>query len=226
SSFFIGYMLFMVASGWLATRFGGKRVLAISVAWWSVFTVLTPWAASVSIVALVAVRIALGIGEAAVMPATYELFRRWVPETERSRAVTRFLSGIPLGQIAGFLVTGWLTSRFGWPVSFYLFGLIGFIWAAFWLARVSNDPADDRRITAQELRLLQTGTEMKPLQPGASVSLRSLLTRSPVWAIFVAHFCNNWGLYLLIAWLPSYFREAMGLSFANAGVYAAAPWLA
>ena len=86
SSFFIGYMLFMVASGWLATRFGGKRVLAISVAWWSVFTVLTPWAASISIAALVAARIALGIGEAAVMPATYELFRRWVPESERSRA--------------------------------------------------------------------------------------------------------------------------------------------
>jgi ACS family sodium-dependent inorganic phosphate cotransporter len=86
SSFFIGYMLFMVASGWLATRFGGKRVLAISVAWWSVFTVLTPWAASISIAALVIARIALGIGEAAVMPATYELFRRWVPESERSRA--------------------------------------------------------------------------------------------------------------------------------------------
>ena len=27
-------------------------------------------------------------------------------------------------------------------------------------------------------------------------------------------------------WLPSYFRDAMGVSFANAGVYAAAPWLA
>ena len=46
SSFFVGYMLFMVVSGWLATRYGGKRVLAISVAWWSAFTVLTPWAAS------------------------------------------------------------------------------------------------------------------------------------------------------------------------------------
>jgi ACS family sodium-dependent inorganic phosphate cotransporter len=57
-------------------------------------------------------------------------------------------------------------------------------------------------------------------------SVRRLLTKSPVWAIFIAHFCNNWGLYLLIAWLPSYFRDAMGLSFANAGVYAAAPWLA
>src|SRR3984893_19318519 len=45
SSFFIGYMLFMVASGWLATRFWGKRGLAVSVAWWSGFSVLPPLAA-------------------------------------------------------------------------------------------------------------------------------------------------------------------------------------
>jgi MFS transporter, ACS family, solute carrier family 17 (sodium-dependent inorganic phosphate cotransporter), other len=224
SSFFIGYMLFMVTSGWLATRFGGKRVLAISVAWWSTFTLLTPWAASLSIATLVAARIALGIGEAAVMPATYELFRRWVPESERSRAVTRFLSGIPVGQIVGFTVAGWLTGRFGWPASFYLFGLIGFVWTAFWLAGVTNDPADDRQITAEELRLLPRRSVSK--QPSSGPALRALLTKSPVWAIFIAHFCNNWGLYLLIAWLPSYFRDAMGLGFANAGIYAAAPWVA
>jgi ACS family sodium-dependent inorganic phosphate cotransporter len=224
SSFFIGYMLFMVASGWLAMRFGGRRVLAIAVAWWSAFTILTPRAASASIAVLVAVRIALGIGEAAVMPATYELFRRWVPESERSRAVTRFLSGIPFGQIIGFVVTGWLTTRFGWSASFYLFGMIGFIWTAVWLARVSNDPRHDKHISAQELELLQDGTGAQQVPAGTSV--RELLTRPPVWAIFIAHFCNNWGLYLLIAWLPSYFRDAMGLSFANAGMYAAAPWLA
>jgi ACS family sodium-dependent inorganic phosphate cotransporter len=52
------------------------------------------------------------------------------------------------------------------------------------------------------------------------------LTAFPVWAIFVAHFCNNWALYLLISWLPSYFREALGLSISNASLFAAAPWLA
>ena len=224
SSFFVGYMVFMIVSGWLATRYGGKRVLALSVIWWSAFTVLTPWAASVSVAVLIAARIGLGIGEAAVMPATYEMFRRWVPEQERSRAVTRFLSGIPLGQIVGFMATGWLTSRFGWPMSFYVFGAIGFGWVAIWLARVSNDPANDKRVTASELQLLR---ERKGnANEGTPMPVRTLLKKAPVWAIFTAHFCNNWGLYLLIAWLPSYFRDAMQLSFTNAGLYSAAPWLA
>ena len=224
SSFFVGYMLFMVLSGWLAAKFGGKRVLAVSVIAWSVFTLLTPWAASVSIGALIAARIGLGIGEAAVMPATYEMFHRWVPASERSRAVTRFLSGIPIGQIVGFIVTGWLTSRYGWPTSFYLFGAIGFVWTVIWLARISNDPAGDQRITAEELQLLQAQSEA--VQRDALKPVNELLWKAPIWAIFIAHFCNNWGLYLLIAWLPSYFRDAMGLSFSNAGLYSAAPWLA
>ena len=49
SSFFIGYMALMFASGWLATRFGGKRVLGAAVLAWSVFTLLTrprPWCRS------------------------------------------------------------------------------------------------------------------------------------------------------------------------------------
>lgn len=223
SSFFVGYLVFMVASGWLATRYGGKRVLALSVLWWSAFTMLTPWAATVSVGMLIAARIGLGLGEAAVMPATYELFHRWVPPSEYSRAVTRFLSGVPVGQIAGFLLTGWMTSRFGWPASFYVFGVIGVVWAAIWLARISNDPAADHRVTAEELALLQARSE--PADRAALVPARSLLTRPAVWAIFIAHFCNNWGLYLLISWLPSYFR-AMGLSVGNTGLYSAAPWLA
>jgi ACS family sodium-dependent inorganic phosphate cotransporter len=172
---------------------------------------------------LIAARIGLGLGEAAVMPATYELFHRWVPPGEYSRAVTRFLSGIPIGQIVGFLLTGWLTSRFGWPTSFYVFGAIGIVWAVIWLARIRNDPAADERITAAELALLRTRSA--PADKAALVPARSLLTRPPVWAIFIAHFCNNWGLYLLISWLPSYFR-AMGLSVGNTGLYSAAPWLA
>ena len=224
SAFFVGYLLFMIPSGWLATRYGGKRVLALSVIWWSVFTLLTPWAATVSIAVLIAARIGLGLGEAAVMPATYELFHRWVPSGERSRAVTRFLSGVPLGQVVGFVVTGWLTSRFGWQTSFYVFGVIGFAWTALWLARISNDPADDRHITAAEVELLRP--DGGPAHAGSLRPVSELIWKMPVWAIVFAHFCNNWGLYLLLGWLPSYFREAQGLGIGSAGLFSAVPWLA
>ena len=34
-----------------------------------------------------------------------------------------------------------------------------------------------------------------------------------------------WVLYMLLAWLPSYFYDVLGVSIMQAGFYAAAPWL-
>jgi ACS family sodium-dependent inorganic phosphate cotransporter len=224
SAFFVGYMLFMIVSGWLSYRYGGKRVLAAAVIIWSAFTLLTPWAATHSTAILIAVRIGLGVGEAAVLPAAFELLGRWAPPHERTRAVTRFLSGIPCGQVLGFIGTGWIVARWGWPMAFYVFGALGLVWVVFWLPKVTDDPTADPHISPQELRVLR-GPRVAT-DEWRTIPWRRYLTALPVWAIFVAHFCNNWALYLLISWLPSYFREALGLSISNASLFAAAPWLA
>jgi MFS transporter, ACS family, solute carrier family 17 (sodium-dependent inorganic phosphate cotransporter), other len=46
-----------------------------------------------------------------------------------------------------------------------------------------------------------------------------------VWALVAAHFAHNWTLYMLVSWLPSYFKS-QGLGIAGAGLYAALPWAA
>ena len=52
-----------------------------------------------------------------------------------------------------------------------------------------------------------------------------MLRLPAVWAIIVSHFASNWGLYVLLAWLPTYFKSTFGVSLASAGVLSAAPWL-
>jgi ACS family sodium-dependent inorganic phosphate cotransporter len=214
-----------IGAGALARRFGGKRVLAVAVAWWSAFTLLTPLAASLSVGVLIAARIGLGLGEAALMPASYELFSRWVPPTERGRAIGTMLGGIPLGQIVGFLLTGWMTAHYGWPTSFYVFGALGLAWALLWLVSVTNDPKDDPRVSAAERQVLATcaGTHHGADRP--KTPWRLFLGQPPVWALVAAHFAHNWTLYMLVSWLPSYFKS-QGLGIASAGVYAAFPWAA
>src|SRR3984893_4177676 len=63
----VGYTLFQTPAGWLADRFGPRRVLTGSVLWWGVFTAMTA-AIPTSIVspfaALIGVRFLLGAGEA------------------------------------------------------------------------------------------------------------------------------------------------------------------
>jgi MFS transporter, ACS family, solute carrier family 17 (sodium-dependent inorganic phosphate cotransporter), other len=222
SSFFVGYLLFMFVGGVLATRYGGKKVLGWSVLSWSVFTLLTPLAAIASLPLLLVTRVGMGLGEAAMFPGAYEMFARWVPAAERARAAARLLSGIPVGTVIGLMGTGLLVVHYGWASCFYVFGIAGLVWVLLWGLHVQNDPRDDPGVSAAERRLLDTGAPAT----AAKTRIGHLLVRGPVIAIVIAHVAGNWGLYMLLSWLPSYFRDVQGLSIANAGLFSAAPWLA
>lgn len=222
SAFFYGYMLCMFAGGMLATRFGGKRVLGYCVLGWSVLTLLTPTAATASFAILIAARIGMGAAEAGTFPSAYDLLGRWAAPAERARGVAWMMNGIPIGTVIGLAASGWLIERYGWPSAFYVFALLGLIWVAIWLQGVYNDPADDPRLESAE-RTLLTGTAA-PMEAATRLPLFKLL-RWPILGIVVGHFAVTWNLYVLLTWLPSYFRDVQHLSIANAGLFSAAPWL-
>ena len=62
-SFFFGYVITQLPSGWLGTRFGGKYLLGLGVLCTSVLTIFTPLAARHSVGMLILVRILEGLGE-------------------------------------------------------------------------------------------------------------------------------------------------------------------
>jgi hypothetical protein len=64
-------------------------------------------------------RVGLGFGEAAVLPACYDLFSRWI---RWASAVARS------GASCAAFRSDHLTARAGWPASFYLFGALGLVW--------------------------------------------------------------------------------------------------
>ena len=210
SSFFVGYLAFMAVSGTLANRYGGKLILGAAVIWWSVFTAMTPVAAMVSLPALVAARIALGLGEAAVFPASVNMIGRWVPAAYHTRAVALFTSALSIGTMISLPVTGWLVRDHGWGMPFYVFGVLGLVWAFAWFASVSSGRS----------------AEVEPASAHRIIPWGRLLRSGPVWAIVVTHFCSNWALYVLLAWLPSYFKTTFSVSLTNAGLLSAAPWAA
>jgi len=223
SSFFIGYLALQVAAGWLANRIGGKRVLGFAVVWWSLFTILTPPAAFASFGLLIAARIVLGLGEGATFPTIYTLYRRWIPVNERSRSVALMVSAIPAGTLFALLTTGWIVERFGWPMVFYAFGAAGFVWAAFWIFYVYDDPESNPHASAAERELLRPLAEQTASR--AQVPWGTLFRKAPVWALVYNHFVSNWAFYVLLSWLPSYFKNVQGLSLTSAGLYSAVPWI-
>src|SRR5438128_517013 len=53
SSFFFGYALIQIPGGWLADRFGSRKVIVVAVLMWSIFTGLTGFAWSLTSLLLI-----------------------------------------------------------------------------------------------------------------------------------------------------------------------------
>lgn len=223
SSFFIGYLLLQLPGGRLADRFGGKLVLGAGVIAWSAFTILTPPAAFLGIGFLLATRVLMGMGEAVTFPSIYSLYAKWLPLAGRSRPVGFTNSGIPSGTVFALVVTPWVVGAWGWEWAFYSFGLAGLVWWIFWQLAVTATPAAHPQITATELAELEADAAGPS---GGAVPWRRLLGCPAVWAIIVAHFCNNWSLYVLLSWLPTFVNRGLGADFAAVGWLTMIPHLA
>lgn len=222
SSFYVGYLVMMIYGGRLADRYGGKLVLGFGVLIWSLFTIVTPWAAVAGLIGLFITRIGMGLGEAVTFPSVYSLITRWFPADEKSKAVAFNSSGIPIGTVFALIVTPVIVVHLGWQWAFYLFGMVGVLWYLAWRKLVSSTPQEHPTISAQELAYLEENASAS----GAveeTLPLMGFLRNKAVWAVIVAHFCSNRTLYVILSWLPKYVNEGLGVSFAAIGLIAMLP---
>jgi|TARA_B110000305_G_scaffold234488_1_gene292611 MFS family permease len=228
SSFFVGYLLLQIVGGRLADRFGGKLVLGVGVLAWSLFTILTPPAASIGLGLLLATRILMGMGEAVTFPSIYSLYAKWVPMTERSRAIGFTNSGIPFGTVFALIVTPYIVSIWGWQWAFYSFGLVGVVWWYFWHRMIRSAPTAQPPLgpSPQPLTTNEASSDPQSDEAIGPVPWRAMLSSTAVWAIIVAHFCNNWSLYVLLSWLPTFVNKGLGVDYATVGWFTMIPHVA
>ena len=211
-----------LGGGWLADRFGGKLILALGVLIWSIFTIITPPAALFGLSILIVARIGMGLGEAVTFPSIYSIYSRWIPAEQRAKAVAFTNSGIPIGTVFALVVTPIIVLQLGWEWAFYLFGMVGILWIFAWQKWVTTLPEQHPTISAGELEHIRnnaaTSGTIKETPP-----FGMFLRNKAVWAIIVAHFCNNWTLYVILSWLPKYVNEGLGIAFAAVGIVSMLP---
>nr|AJH76873.1 phosphate transporter [Manihot esculenta] len=225
SSFLWGYIFSSVIGGALVDKYGGKRVLAWGVGLWSLATLLTPWAANHSTAGLLAVRAFFGLAEGVALPSMSTLLSRWFPSHERASAVGISMAGFHLGNVIGLLLTPIMLSTVGISGPFILFASLGLLWLTTWASGVTNDPRDSPFISKSELRLIQAGkTDSTAANKGQLPPLRLLLSKLPTWAIIFANVTNNWGYFVLLSWMPVYFKTVFGVNLKQAAWFSALPW--
>jgi len=219
-----GYLLTQILGGVWADRYGGKVVLGFGVIWWSLATMLTPIAAAMGLPALLLARVCMGVGEGVAMPAMNNLLSRWIPMKERSRSLALVYSGMYTGSVLGLGLSPQMVNSFGWPSVFYIFGSIGVAWFIWWVKRAASSPTDDPLITKEEESYIsQNSVTKKNLT--ASIPWKLLLSKKPVWALIASHFCHNWGTFILLTWMPTYYNQVLGLDLKSSGLFSVLPWI-
>lgn len=173
SSFFWGYALTQLPAGLISTKIGGAKVLAAGVALWSFGTLIAPPAAQLSLLALCATRVLVGLGEGFAPSAATAVLAKLVPSTERSRAVATVWGGLDVGSAVGLLLCGPLIRMFGWPSVFYLFAVLGLVWVALW-PLVQPDKMDEDVSDASRVGVGWCGLHLRAMCRSRSLMSSSL----------------------------------------------------
>jgi MFS family permease len=167
-SFYIGYTLSQVPGGILASQYGAVRAFGVGIFLASLFSFLTPFAAS-NIWVLCTCRVFTGLSEGVVYPAAAQLLKVWVPPQgrncivavfypftasvctlERALLSTVIFSGAYAGTVIALPISAQLLERFGWPFIFYFWATSGVAWTVIWCFFVHETPATHPRITNEE----------------------------------------------------------------------------
>jgi MFS family permease len=191
SSFFWTYALFQLVSGWLVDRFDENLLLAAGFAMWSLATAATGLVSGFA--ALIALRLALGIGESVAYPCYSKILATHVAEHQRGLPNAMIDAGTKFGPALGTFVGGLLMARYGWRPFFVVLGIGSLIWLPLWLKWM---PA--RVVTPGHQAMVPTA--------------REIIAQPAAWASVTGHFCGNYFWYFLLTWLPFYLVRERGFS--------------
>ncbi|XP_020837214.1 voltage-gated purine nucleotide uniporter SLC17A9 [Phascolarctos cinereus] len=218
SSFFWGYCLTQIMGGHLGDRIGGDKVILISASAWGFITAVTPLLSHISSAHLVFMtlsRILMGLFQGVYFPALTSLLSQKVRENERAFTYSTVGAGSQFGTLviggAGSLLLDW----YGWQSVFYFSGVLTLIWVYFMYRYLLRE-----KELAISLEILAKAFSISKQK---KIPWRQLFRRPPVWAVIFAQLSSASSFFILLSWLPTFFKETFPNS--KGWVFNVVPWL-
>ena len=221
SAFALGYALFQTPAGVLADRYGARRVLALIVALWSVFTALTGLAWSFA--SLLIIRFLFGAAEAGAYPTCARAFYAWLPASERGLAQGINFSGSRLGAAFALPAVAWLIVAAGWRGAFIILGALGVVWAAAWYVWFRNTPAEHPGVSETERQLIAAGRPAADPVAQRAPRVGMLWRSRNVRVAMGQYFASNFTFFFCLTWLFPHLQRTYQLEALYTGVLAAMP---
>ncbi|WDY58629.1 MFS transporter [Pseudomonas sp. PSKL.D1] len=211
SAFYLGYAAMQIPGGWLSDRFGAKRVVIVSIALWSVFTLMTGLAWSLA--SLLIIRFLFGLGEGSYPSAAVKGVAEVYARKDRPKMASLLISSNYTGSFAAPLIITPLLLWLGWRDVFLAIGVAGILFAIAFAFVVKRPEAYGN--FQPEPAVSNTG----------KVSTKELLRMPLLWKIVLVWFALGLVNKGLDAWMPMYLLTARGLDIKTVGMLVPLPFI-
>jgi ACS family glucarate transporter-like MFS transporter len=209
-AFVLAYGLFEIPTGAMGDRFGPRLIITRIVVWWSVFTALT--GAAIGFWSLVIARFLFGVGEAGAYPNCSAAIARWFPKVERARAQGFIWMASKLGAALSPLLVIPIQHAYGWRTSFFVFGLVGFVWAAIWYWWFRDTPHEKPGVTTMEQDEIG---RLPPAGEHTGLPWRQALRSPSLWWIMLMYHAHCWSSFFFLTWLHIFLQNGRAFSKAD-----------
>ncbi|HEY8715873.1 MAG TPA: MFS transporter, partial [Candidatus Acidoferrum sp.] len=241
SAFLFGYALFQTSGGWLADRYGPRRVLTAGAVWWGLFTSLTAFVspkAGSALALLIIARFLLGAGEAVMFPGSNQFVSRWIPPQEQGIANGVVFAGVGVGAGVTPALIAYVMEHYGWRWSFWISAMLGLLAGLIWYLIARDTPEQHPLVSAAELAHIRGAQQQPPNEkiapvlnqkvaaPVAKIAWRTILRSKEVWAVTLAYFSYGYIAWIFFAWFFIYLAKVRGLNLKTSALYTTLPFIA
>lgn len=212
--FFIGYFILEIPGTILVETWSAKAWIARIMITWGILAALTGLIHSSTQFYLI--RFFLGAAEAGFFPGILVYLTHWFPERERGLAIGLFMTAVPLSNLVGLPISGFLLGVHwfglaGWRWLLILEGLPAVVLGLTTIFYLTNRPAQAKWLPEQEKRWLIDRLQRERLpHPGIMEGIKAGLRNRAAILLALSYFLIITGVYGLNFWLPTIIKRLSG----------------
>ncbi len=223
--FFWGYFLFEVPSNLMLQKVGARLWMCRICVTWGLLSMLQAFVKDP--ISFSILRFLLGAAEAGLYPGMILYMTYWFPQSTRARFIALFLGGVPLSNVLGAPLSGWLLGisghgLSGWQWMLILEGIPSLLCGIATLWALPDGPGKAKWLSTEEKAIVSARLAAEP--PGALHGFREMLLDKRIWLLMIPDFSIVIALYGLNLWQPQMIK-AMGYSNIQTGFIVALPYL-
>src|SRR5271170_6454180 len=142
TSYIVAAAIMTPPTGWLAGRFGLKRLFLVSIAGFTIASMLCGMAQS--LVQIVLFRVLQGLFGAALVPLSQTVLLNINSKERQGSAMALWGVAVMAGPVLGPVLGGWLTSAYSWRYVFYInlpIGVLAFLGMSAFMSETARNTA-------------------------------------------------------------------------------------